>query len=69
MSFSQNPLVFSHIRGELIYERIREILREKIIDRKQGCKHKQTEDCAQDYVDAHPVDSVADVSRKPPAKE
>jgi len=36
MSFSQNPLVFSHIRGELIYERIREILREKIIDRKQG---------------------------------
>lgn len=36
MSFYQNPIVFSNIRGDLIYNRMREILREKIVQRKQG---------------------------------
>lgn len=35
MSFYRNPTVFAHVRGDLIYARIREILREKIILRKQ----------------------------------
>jgi len=34
MSFYRNPTVASHVRGDLIYARIREILREKIILRK-----------------------------------
>lgn len=35
MSFYRNPTVLSQVRGDLIYDRIREILREKIIQRKQ----------------------------------
>lgn len=34
MSFYQNPTVFSHVRGDLIRERLREVLRERISMRK-----------------------------------
>ena len=35
VSFYQNPLVFQHVRGDLIYDRISEVLRERIVARKQ----------------------------------
>lgn len=35
MSFYQNPLVSQHVRGGLIRDRLRDVLREKIIHRKQ----------------------------------